>query len=79
MSTVKPIPITRGQPHEDAENEESTKKFLMSDETYTLLIQAQSKIKEATEVTPTLRKLINELVTHDAVEQLTQKLIAKLT
>lgn len=67
------------EPQEEILNEESTKKFLMSDETYTLLTQAQSKIREATEVTPTLRKLINELVTQDTVEKLTKKFIEKLS
>jgi hypothetical protein len=61
------------------QTDELTKRHLLSDESYAILSNAQRKIKEATEMTPTLRKLVNELVTTDSVESLTQKYIQKLS
>lgn len=75
MSNVK----TEETLSEIATNEETTRKYLLSDETFAILTEAQSKIREATEITPTLRKLINELVTQESVEKLTHKFIEKLS
>ena len=52
---------------------ESEKKYFMTDESFALLTEAQSRIKEATEVTPTLRKLNNMLITPESVEKLIEK------
>jgi hypothetical protein len=64
-------------PGEIEQNEESNKRFFMSDESFALLTQAQSRIKEATEVTPTLRKLNNMLITPESVEKIIEQFIKK--
>ncbi len=53
------------------------RKFLLDDESYALLAEAQRKIRDATEITPILRKIINALVTPEAVEKVTRELIKK--
>lgn len=53
------------------------RKFLLDDESYALLAEAQRKIRDATEITPILRKIINALVTPEAVEKVTNELIKK--
>ena len=45
-------------PNEEVHTEESTRQFLLSDESYALLNNAKQKIKNETEVSPTLRKMI---------------------
>lgn len=64
---------------ETQKNDESIKKFLLTDESFKILTSAQSKIKDVTETTPTLRKLLNELVTQEYVDKLTDKFIKKLS
>ena len=64
-------------PVEIEQNEESNKRFFMSDESFALLTQAQSRIKEATEFTPTLRKLNNMLIIPEFVEIIVEKCIKK--
>jgi len=64
---------------ETQKNDESIKKFLLTNESFQILTSAQSKIKDVTETTPTLRKLLNELVTQEYVDKLTDKFIKKLS
>ncbi len=59
-------------------NNEEIRKFLLSDESFTLLRSAQEKIKQETEVVPSMRKLINVLVNPESVKNLTQRFIEKL-
>ena len=66
-------------PNEEVHTEESTRQFLLSDESYALLNNAKQKIKNETEVSPTLRKMINDLITSENVEKLTNELIRKLS
>ena len=56
----------------------SEKKYFLSDASYALLREAQAKIREATEMIPSFRKIINELVNPEAVEKLTQRYIDQL-
>lgn len=56
---------------------EEQRKYLLSDQTYALLIDAQRKIREATEITPHLRKIVNEIITPKAVEAITQAFIKR--
>lgn len=55
-----------------------TKKYLLSDESFNLLKNVQEKVNEATDVIPSLRKLINMLVTKENLDILTKKLIDEL-
>ena len=54
---------------------ESEKKYFLNDESFALLTEAQGRIKDATEVTPTLRKLNNMLITPEFVEIIIEKFI----
>ena len=54
-------------------------KFLLSDTAFELVREAQERIKEETDMLPTLRKLVNELITKDSVRHLTDRLILQLT
>ena len=53
-------------------------KYLLTDESFERLRKAQQKIQEITELTPSLRKLINRLVTQKAVDEITQQIILEL-
>ena len=55
------------------------KDFLLNQVNFERLIQVQRVIEQATEMRPTFKKLINDLVTEEALESLTQHLIKKMT
>ena len=63
--------------NESISNVEETRKFLLNEKSYGLLSEAQRKIRESTEITPHVRKILNELVTPEAVEKVTQMFIDK--
>jgi hypothetical protein len=67
--------------HEMSTNDEDStqKRFLLTDESYQLLRSAQQSINNETDVTPTLRKMVNCLITEESVESLAVKLIEKLS
>ncbi len=50
-------------------------KYLLNDEVYKLLRSAQEEIRELTDITPSIRKLINELVTENNVDKVKERLI----
>lgn len=54
------------------------KRHLLSDETYQLLLNAQQAIFDQTDLKITLRKLLDKLISRQAIEQLTQDLVLKL-
>jgi hypothetical protein len=62
----------------ESTEEPTTNKFLLSDESFELLRSAQREIREATELMPSLRKMINKIVNPEAVRQLTQRFIEEL-
>jgi sulfur relay (sulfurtransferase) DsrC/TusE family protein len=49
------------------------KRSFISDENYALLKQYQQEIFEATETSPTIRKMINELVSIENLEKVKSK------
>lgn len=53
------------------------KHYLLSDETYALLVNAQKEIREATEITPHVRKILAEIITPEAVKVVTQVFIRR--
>ena len=60
-------------------NEEGLKnKFFLTDESFDLLCKAQQRIREITELSPSLRKMINELVNPDTVNKLIERMIEAL-
>lgn len=54
-------------------------KYLLTDESFERLCKAQQKIKEETELAPSLRKLINRLVTPQSVDNVARQLITELS
>lgn len=60
------------------EMEKSEPKYLLSDESFALLIHAQKEIEEKTELRPSLRKLVNSLINSESVRQLKKHWITEL-
>ncbi|MCE3237200.1 MAG: hypothetical protein K0R24_181 [Gammaproteobacteria bacterium] len=58
--------------------EKKATRYLLSEEAYALLRDIQQQVFVATETTPSIRKLINLLVTHDNLAKVTEKLIINL-
>ncbi len=54
------------------------RRYLLTDESYQRLRNLQQRIFEATELSPSLRKLINALVTDEALENVSNRLIKSL-
>jgi hypothetical protein len=55
------------------------KQHFINDDKYFLLQQCQQSIYKATEVSPSIRKLVNELVTSENLEKIKMKLIDSLS
>ena len=54
------------------------KDFLLNQENFERLIHVQKVIEQATEMRPTFKKLMNGLVTDEALDALTQRLIKQM-
>jgi hypothetical protein len=54
-------------------NQEEPKQYFFYDEKFKLLKQCQQEIFESTEVSPSLRKIINELISIENLQQLKSK------
>lgn len=54
------------------------KEYLLNQENFERLIQVQKTVEQATEMRPTFKKLINSLVTDEALQTLTNKLIKQM-
>ncbi len=54
------------------------KEYLLNQENFERLMNAQRTIEQATEMRPTFKKLINALVTDDALNALTEQLIKQM-
>lgn len=55
------------------------KEFLLNQENFEKLMLVQKTIEQATELWPTFKKLINSLVTDEALSNLTERLIKQMT
>ena len=62
----------------DSELQEK-KEFLLNTENFERLMKAQREIEEVTEMRPTFKKLINALVTDDAVNQVKDRIIEQMS
>lgn len=54
------------------------KEYLLSQENFERLMNVQKTVEQATEMRPTFKKLINSLVTEDALTALTERLIKQM-
>ena len=70
---------TNNEKSEQNKKETKTNRYLLTDESFERLRKAQQKVQEETELTPSLRKLINRLVTAEAVDKATKSLITELS
>jgi len=60
---------------------EKTKPYterMLSDEKFKLVAEAQKKINRATGFSPSLKRLVNEILDQGAVDRATERLIEKL-
>lgn len=67
--------------HEDWNIEsdfQEKKNFLLNQENFEMLMKTQREIENATEMRPTFKKLINELVTEKSLNELKHKLIEQM-
>ena len=62
----------------DSELQEK-KDFLLNKDNFERLMKAQREIEEVTEMRPTFKKLINALVTDDAVNQVKDRIIEQMS
>ena len=62
----------------DSELQEK-KEFLLNTENFERLMKAQREIEEVTEMRPTFKKLINALVTDEAVNKVKDRIIEKMS
>ncbi|MCD6040264.1 MAG: hypothetical protein K0S27_1664 [Gammaproteobacteria bacterium] len=51
------------------------KQYLISDEKFSLIRKCQQIILESTESSPSIRKIINELITEENLQKITSKFI----
>ena len=65
--------------NQKAEIQEEKKDFLLSQEKFELLMSAQREIEAVTEMRPTFKKLINAIVTENAVANLKKEMIEQLS
>lgn len=66
--------------HDNQVNELQEKRdFLLNPEKFELLMKAQRDIEAVTEMRPTFKKLINALVTVEAVDAVKMRLIEQMT
>ncbi|MDX1838131.1 MULTISPECIES: hypothetical protein [Legionella] len=54
------------------------KEYLLNQENFERLMNVQKAVEQATEMRPTFKKLINSLVTEDALTALTERLIKQM-
>ncbi len=60
------------------ENSTDNKKRILTEETFNILRLAQSKIRDETDIFPTFRKMISELVNQETVDKLVERYIKLL-
>lgn len=61
--------------HIEDELGKSKKDYLLNQDKFELLIQAQREIEEKTEMRPTFKKLVNALVTEESVKKITNDIL----
>ena len=63
----------------DSEDLQDKKEYLLNQENFERLMAVQRTIEQATEMRPTFKKMINSLVTDEALTELTERLIKQMT
>lgn len=57
---------------------QKVRQHFINDDNFQLLQQCQQRIFEATEVSPSIRKLVNELINEENLEKISKKYIDSL-
>lgn len=71
--------VEQSNVNQTSEPQEEKKDFLLSQEKFELLMSAQREIEAVTEMRPTFKKLINAIVTENAVANLKKEMIEQLS
>ena len=71
MSDIKPN-------SDNSSTEKKVTRYILSDESFALLRESQEEIFIATGVTPSIRMLVNSVISQENVAQITQRLIESL-
>jgi len=71
--------VDQSNVNQKSEPQEEKKDFLLSQEKFELLMSAQREIEAVTEMRPTFKKLINAIVTENAVANLKKEMIEQLS
>ena len=71
--------VEQSNVNQTSEPQEEKKDFLLSQEKFELLMSAQREIESVTEMRPTFKKLINAIVTENAVANLKKEMIEQLS
>ena len=71
--------VDQSNVNQKSEPQEEKKDFLLSQEKFELLMSAQREIEAVTEMRPTFKKLINTIVTENAVANLKKEMIEQLS
>lgn len=74
MQNNKQITESKNEVSNDSSSE--AKHYLINDEKFQLLKQCQKEVYSATESSPSLRKILNELITEESLKQIKSKFIA---
>ena len=71
--------VNSTEPIENSKSDviEEKRKYLLTDENFQRIKDVQREIFEKTEISPSLRKLVNSLITKEEIENLKQKLICQ--
>jgi hypothetical protein len=68
--------MQHNQPSTEKSELSDTKQYLINNEKFQLLKQCQQEIYEATETSPAIRKIINELINEESLSKIKTKFIA---
>tara|TARA_Y100000588_G_C13551420_1_gene626380 strand:- start:108 stop:344 length:237 start_codon:yes stop_codon:yes gene_type:complete len=71
--------VEQSNVNQKSEPQEEKKDVLLSQEKFELLMSAQREIEAVTEMRPTFKKLINAIVTENAVANLKKEMIEQLS
>jgi hypothetical protein len=74
----KAYEIKDHEPTSSIDDLQDKKEYLLNQENFERLIQVQKTVEQATEMRPTFKKLINGLVTEEALQALTERLIKQM-
>jgi len=70
---------SKNKTHENQKESSHVKQYFINDENFKLLKHYQQRIFDTTEVSPALRKIVNELITVENLEKVMTKFVSNLS